>query len=209
MERSEVMEGGGIAHEKAAARAGVGASFVDESGGGVDAGGADAFGGDGASEDSLTAADVKMDLVAHRLEEVERAGDDHLAIEVGAFFADEPVIPGSGLVPGGVSGGLLAGTGGRSGSRGPGSGALAAWGRHEREAFAVFLLVLAGDVERDEPNGWRRAVNCSRISKMEAQDAAPMLTEEGGKRVKLKLALEVGGRQITNCGGGNERIDLH
>ena len=71
VEGAEVVEGGGVANEEAAAGAGVGAGFVDEGGGGVNAGGAGAFGGDGAGEDALAAAEVEVGFVFGGVEECE------------------------------------------------------------------------------------------------------------------------------------------
>ena len=71
VEGTEVVEGGGVANEEAAAGAGVGAGFVDEGGSGVDAGGAGAFGGDGAGEDALAAAEVEVGFVFGGVEEGE------------------------------------------------------------------------------------------------------------------------------------------
>lgn len=71
VEGAEVVEGGGVANEEAAAGAGVGAGFVDEGGSGVDAGGAGAFGGNGAGEDALAAAEVEVGFVFGGVEEGE------------------------------------------------------------------------------------------------------------------------------------------
>lgn len=105
LEGSKVMECGGIANEEATARTGVGAGFVDQGGGGVDAGSTRAFSGDGAGKDALATAEVEMGFIFGGIEEGERTRNDHLLVEVGAFFADEAIVPSSGLVPGGVSSG--------------------------------------------------------------------------------------------------------
>lgn len=51
-----------------------------------------------------------------------------MLIEVGAFFADEAVIPGGGFVPGGVGGGSARAVWARGCF---GVGTLAAWGLHD------------------------------------------------------------------------------
>ena len=83
-----------------------GAGEFDEVGGGVDAGG---FGGvlvEEAAESALATGDVEDVFAGLRGEESEGAGEDDVALEFGALFADEVVVPVGGVGPGGGRGGF-------------------------------------------------------------------------------------------------------
>lgn len=103
---SKAVEAGCISHDEAHGTGGrVGAGFGDEGGRGIDAGDACAARGERAGKDALAATEVEDGFVGLRLEEVKRAGENDLLVEVGAFFTDEAVVPGGGFFPGGVGGG--------------------------------------------------------------------------------------------------------